>query len=133
MTPNYSNTRQDLCDCFIILQLLQWRETEVTHTRYFSCTSTSPSPLGCEQRCSFQCSCTFSSPEPVHTSDRRKTNTQIKTRRIAKVFTPIRLFHILSRKNQKAICVFVAFYAIDQHKIGLNCKQKEVFFFFPPT
>lgn len=41
------------------------------------------------------------------------------------MFTPIRLFHILSGKNQKAFCVLVAFYATDKHKIGANCEQKE--------
>lgn len=45
-----------------------------THGHYSSCMSTFPSPLGCEQRCSFQGSYISFSSKPAHTSARRIRN-----------------------------------------------------------
>ena len=41
---------------------------------------------------------------------------------LAKVFTPLELFHILSCYNHKCKCILMGFYVIDQHKVVNYCE-----------
>ena len=49
---------------------------------------------------------------------------------LAKVFTPLELFHILSHFDHKCKCILLGFYVIDQHKVVHNCEVERKWYMF---